>query len=437
MLVIVSDIHLTDGSSGQTINAGAFRTFVEDLQTSVRDACFRADGKFVPLERCDLLLLGDVLDVIRSDAWLRSPEGLRPWSGNDQIGPTVRAVTRGILAHNERALAYLRDLGGRISVTDNAGNRFEIPLNIHYFVGNHDWFYHLPGPDFDAARADVVQALALANDPTRPFPHQVAEASPALFELIRAHRLHPQHGDLYDEMNFEARRGRDFSSLGDCIVVELVNRFPIEVQRALDLGDNHPDFLSLREIDNVRPLLAIPGWIQGVLRRSSLGRPQKEEVMAVWDRLAEGFVDHPFVRSLDVWGLDKVDKLELALRFSRGLPLRFLTAVSDQLNLLTWSESYAKNALKEDALLRGEADYVAYGHTHFPETVSLDLAKFGAALREQTYFNTGTWRRVHQRCIREPGSFEFGSFHVMTFVILYVGTERGGRRYETWTGQLS
>ena len=112
MLVIISDIHLTDGSSGQTIEAGAFRTFVEDLQTSVRDACWRADGRFVPLERCDLLMLGDVLDVIRSDRWLASPEGLRPWSGNEQIGPIVRAITSGILKHNERALAHLRELGG-------------------------------------------------------------------------------------------------------------------------------------------------------------------------------------------------------------------------------------------------------------------------------------------------------------------------------------
>jgi len=438
MLVIISDIHLTDGSSGQTIEAGAFRSFVENLQVSVRDACWRKDGRFIPIERCDLLLLGDVLDVIRSDHWLTPGETIRPWSPDPaELGPVVRAITSKILERNFRALAHLRNLGGKITARDDAGNAFEIPLFIHYFVGNHDWFYHLPGPDFDAARREVVQALALANDPNQPFPHQLAEATPELFQLIRRHRLHPQHGDLYDEMNFEVRRGRDFSSLGDCIVIELVNRFPVEVQKALSLEATDPDFTALREIDNVRPLLAIPGWIQGVLRRSKLNRAQRAEVMNVWNHLADGFVEHPFVRSLDIWGLDKVDKLELALKFSKGLPLQVLTAVSDHLNLFAWSESFAKSALKEDALLRGEADFVAYGHTHHPETVSLDLREFGGEIREHVYFNTGTWRRVHQRCIREPGSFEFGSFHVMTFVLLYIDGERGGRRYETWTGQLS
>jgi UDP-2,3-diacylglucosamine pyrophosphatase LpxH len=353
------------------------------------------------------------------------------------MGPVVRDITTRILLRNKDALAYLRDLNGKITVSDGSGKSFDIPLYIHYFVGNHDWFYHLPGPDYVAARKEVIAAFGLSNDSASPFPHQLAEASPELFKLIRAHRLHPQHGDLYDEMNFEARRGRDYSSLGDCIVVELLNRFPIQVKHALALKDDDPDFASLREIDNVRPLLAVPSFIQGVLRRSKLERPQKEQVMKVWDNLAETFIDHPFVRSLDVWGFDKVDKLELALRFSSGLPLRALSALSDKLNLVAWAESYAQSALKEDALLRGEAEFVAYGHTHHPETVSLDLAEFGAEVREQVYFNTGTWRRVHQRCVRQPHSFEFGSFHVMTYVTLYVGTERGGRRYETWTGQLA
>jgi len=32
MLVIISDLHLTDGTSGETIRAGAFRAFRESLR---------------------------------------------------------------------------------------------------------------------------------------------------------------------------------------------------------------------------------------------------------------------------------------------------------------------------------------------------------------------------------------------------------------------
>jgi UDP-2,3-diacylglucosamine pyrophosphatase LpxH len=435
MLVVISDLHLTDGSSGQTIHAGAFRSFVENLTGSVEDACWRHDGRFVPIERCDLLLLGDVLDVIRSDRWLRSGV-LRPWSGNEQIGGMVQQITAGILAHNESALAHLRNLGGKIRVLDPGGKAVEIPFAIHYFVGNHDWFFHVQGPEFDQTRRAIVQAFGLSNDFRKPFPHLLQEAEGSLLERVRAHRLYPQHGDLYDEMNFEPKRGRDFSSLGDSIVVELLNRFPIDVQQSLDLAEQHPDVLLLREIDNVRPLLAIPGWIQGVLRRSTLAEPAKKKVMQVWHSRVDEFLELPFVRSLDVWGWDKVDTLQVALRVSGGFSLRVLTSISDRVDRLTRGETLASFALKEEALARGEADFVAYGHTHHAETVSLDLVPAEKGVREQLYFNTGTWRRVHQRCIREPDALEFSSFHVMSYVVFYRDGERAGRRYETWSGQL-
>lgn len=436
MLVVISDIHLTDGSSGETIHAGAFRSFVENLVSCVQDACWRADGSFVPIERCDLLLLGDVLDVIRSDHWLRSG-ALRPWSGNDAIAELIDAITVKILERNREALDHIKNLGGKVTVTDPSGQAIAIPLQVHYFVGNHDWFYHVPGPAFDRARQRIVDAFGLANDARRPFPHLLAEAAPALLERIQRHRLYPQHGDLYDEMNYEAQRGRDYSSLGDCIVVELVDRFPLDVQQVLNLPGDHPDIRALREIDNVRPLLAIPNWIQGVLRRSTLPESARKQVMEVWDGQVDAFLEVPFVRSLDVWGWDKVDTLEVALRLSSGLSLRLLSALSDRLDKLTHGESLAQHALREESLLRGEADFVAYGHTHAPETVALDLVPTNAGVREQMYFNTGTWRRVHQRAIRQPQALEFASFHVMTFVLFYVDGERGGRRYETWTGQLA
>lgn len=435
MLVVISDLHLTDGSSGQTIHAGAFRSFVENLESSVEDACWRQDGRFVPIERCDLLLLGDVLDVIRSDRWLRTGP-LRPWSGSEQIGGLVQQITAGILANNADALQHLRDLNGKVRVLDPSGKPVEIPFAIHYFVGNHDWFYHVQGAEFDQARRAIVAAFGLANDFRKPFPHLLSEAEGGVMERIRAHRLYPQHGDLYDEMNYEAKRGRDFSSLGDSIVVELLNRFPIDVQERLDLPTQHPDVLALREIDNVRPLLAIPGWIQGVLRRSSLKDSAKKQVMEVWHQKVEEFLELPFVRSLDVWGWDKVDTLQVGLRLSGGFSLQMLTSISERIGRLTSGETLAPYALKEDALLRGSADFVAYGHTHHAETVSLDLMPSAEGVREQIYFNTGTWRRVHQRCIREPGALEFTSFHVMSYVIFYRNGERAGRRYETWSGQL-
>jgi hypothetical protein len=53
MLVIASDLHLTDGtSSGETIRSSAFRIFRERLRDLAYDASWRADGKYKPIEEC-------------------------------------------------------------------------------------------------------------------------------------------------------------------------------------------------------------------------------------------------------------------------------------------------------------------------------------------------------------------------------------------------
>jgi hypothetical protein len=82
MLVIISDLHLTDGTSGETIKAGAFKTFRESFRDLAYDASWRSDDKYEPIQCMDLVLLGDILDVIRSTRWCEAPAGVRPISAN-------------------------------------------------------------------------------------------------------------------------------------------------------------------------------------------------------------------------------------------------------------------------------------------------------------------------------------------------------------------
>jgi len=79
MLVIISDLHLTDGTSGETIRPGAFRTFRESLRALAYDASWRDEKKYSPIDGIDLVLLGDILDVIRSTRWCAAGAGVRPW----------------------------------------------------------------------------------------------------------------------------------------------------------------------------------------------------------------------------------------------------------------------------------------------------------------------------------------------------------------------
>lgn len=59
MLVIISDLHSTDGRSGDTINGEAFRVFQEDLPVAITNASYRKGrGKgwpFRPIDQCDVI----------------------------------------------------------------------------------------------------------------------------------------------------------------------------------------------------------------------------------------------------------------------------------------------------------------------------------------------------------------------------------------------
>src|SRR5258708_27342737 len=112
MLVIISDLHLTDGTSGETIRPGAFRAFRESLRELAYDASWRSDKKYVPVDGIDLVLLGDILDVIRSTRWCGAPAQVRPWGDqNDpRFSDMVRRITEEVIRNNQQSLDILKTL---------------------------------------------------------------------------------------------------------------------------------------------------------------------------------------------------------------------------------------------------------------------------------------------------------------------------------------
>jgi len=447
MLVVISDLHLSDGTTGQTISPGAFYIFAQRLKELAVAASWRAGSVYQPIERIDLVLLGDVLDVLRSSRWLARPN-VRPW-GNphapefvDQVG----RITDNVLQHNADALSVLRGLAAQGGVTVPPALRAAkpaaeaegqpVPVRIHYMVGNHDWFYHLPGPNYDALRQELVEHMGLANRPGQPFPHEITE-SEELLSAMRRHKVAARHGDLYDPFNFEG--DRDASSLGDVIVIELANRFAAEV--AAGLGNELPasTIIGLREIDNIRPLMLIPAWIDGLLERTCALPAMRKRVKNVWDRLADEFLAIDFVRQRDTWSpFDLVDGLQRALKFSKRLSIGWTSSIMEWLNKVRGSQSssYYHHALTEQDFRNRRAKHIVYGHTHHGESVPLDASYAEGYVLDQVYFNSGTWRRVHRATQLAPGEHEFIASDVMTYLTFFHDDERKGRPYETWSGTL-
>lgn len=450
MLVIISDLHLTDGTSGQTIKANAFRIFAERVRDMAFDASFRQDDTYRPVERIDILLLGDILDVIRSTAWLEDGATARPWSdpSNNAFIEKVKDISDAILEHNVPSLAHLRNLSEDNGLTlpppdatgeqpADEGDPCPVAVNIHYMVGNHDWFYHLPGTAYDPLRQNVVEAMGLANDFTAGFPHE-PEESVELARVLRDHEVFARHGDIYDPFNFE--EDRDESSLGDCIVVELLNRFPLAVNDLM--GQHLPQACldGLRELDNVRPLLAIPIWIDALLQKTGVGKREVKRVKGIWDGLVDDFLGLDFVRERDSFfnPWDSVDKLEIALKFSKGISLSTAGALANWWNdqMGASDDSAYPYAMKERAFKNRSARYLVYGHTHDHEIVPLDASFPGSQRFDQIYFNSGTWRRVHRLAKAHPDEQEFMAYDVMTYLSFFKGDERKGRPFACWSGAL-
>ena len=90
--------------------------------------------------------------------------------------------------------------------------------------GNHDWFFHLPGEPNDRIRQKVIQRIGLQN-PVSPFPHHAGE-SDVIQSIFNKHKVTARHGDIYDPFNYFKKKGRNYSCLGDALVVELFNPIP-------------------------------------------------------------------------------------------------------------------------------------------------------------------------------------------------------------------
>ncbi|HEX9111941.1 MAG TPA: hypothetical protein VF845_10720 [Terriglobales bacterium] len=448
MLVIISDLHLTDGSSGDTIQAGAFFLLRERLRSLAYDASWRKPDVYRPLERIDLLLLGDILDVIRSTLWCGAPPQVRPWGdpNSAEFVKMISTINDGILVNNAKSLSVIRSLSKEDAITvpkalensrpatdktdyTRAADRVVVPVYVHYLVGNHDWFYHLPGSPYDVIRATVVAQMGLANLASQPFPHDPNEY-PELLQIYAAHRVFARHGDIFDSSNYDGDRNK--SSLGDAIVVELLNRFPDTVRQRLGTQLSSECLSGLKEIDNVRPLVTIPSWIEGLLRRTC-SEQQGKAVKEIWNGLVDRFLEIEFVKA-------HKSALKWALKFSQGISLATLSKG------LLWAEKkfgigndgpFYPNALNEKAFKDRTAAHFVYGHTHLYEIVTLRASEPRAGIGfDQVYVNSGTWRAVHELAVATPKEEQFVGYNVMTYLVFYKDDERTSRGFESWSGAL-
>lgn len=394
LLIFVSDIHLTDRLHGAAISrAEQFARFWQRISI--------ARGKR-PAELC---IVGDLFDLVRSPSWFEGRS--RPYHG---------ATTNGVIKNVERIVAETieREAGFFAAIRERVATG---ELTIHYVVGNHDRLLKTS----PAARLAVSRALTGGD---RLELHDELE--------FRDHGVLAYHGNVGDPINASPEGD---ATIGDAIGSELILKFPRQL-RAM-VGADHPGIEQIDDIDDVRPVYAVPAWVrqQSIIRRELL-RPMGQ----VWNDVVEEFLANEFVRRWlssqhRTFSLDLGKKLRLLLELSRN---RLIAHGSDEkLTQLyrffqhSFDGKMSTFAATELARRRG-LRFVVNGHSHFPSMQPLGTIDGKPAV----YFNTGTWRAVHQIGHDLGGRPSFLAYDAMSYLVFFPDDDKLGRDYEWWTGAL-
>ncbi len=455
MLVAISDLHLDDGTCGKSLSPETFEIFRERLEQMAYSASWRVDGTYRPLESIDLLLLGDIFELIHSTQWLKDKNGnagsVRPWSdpSSPSLAQKVHEITQAILEHNADSMQILKRMadgeGIKLPPSDATGRaaadsceRINVPVSIYYMVGNHDWFYHLPGEGLHDTRRLLIETMGLQNTPA-PIPYEPHEWD-TLLRLFNKYRIYARHGDCYDKWCYNAKLGRDVPTLSDALSIDLVTRFPEEAEK--NLGGSLPGnfYQGLHEMINVRPMVAVPLWVSSQITNYRLAKKKEEALKDIWNELVTEFLQIDFVRGLDKkWNpFDSVDELELVLKLTRWTSLENFNKVIMLVKrkLFDGDTSFYKHAMKENAFTSRQADYIVYGHTHHHETIPLDVYNRQGKNIYQFLVNTGTWRSYYDLTRYHPEQQKFLPFQLMSYLAFYSEDERNGHRHEAWLGKL-
>lgn len=394
LLVFISDLHLTDLLKGPRVSKAEM---LDRFWTRIDVARLGRPA--------ELVFVGDLFDIVRSPRWLEGKR--RPY--HEPSPASIAVVEQIVEATLAREHAFFDRLRGHVE---------QGKLEISYILGNHDRLLRFA----PQARRRIWKAMT-GRDEDIEFPNE---------KVFPEHRVLAHHGHSGDFICY----GRDGSApIGDAIGLDLIVRFPPLLRDRLDV----PDPVELEDIDDVRPIYAVPAWVRqlGEYRRGIV-RPLSE----TWAQLVEEFLDNSFVKD---WmkaqhralKLDGGKQLRLLLELSTG---RIMGKAQDKrmtqiykMFQHSFDGRFARRAADRlsEPKYRG-LQFMVNGHSHFPSMTP--LGNIGG--RPAAYFNTGTWRTVHQIGTHMEGRPTFLAYDAMTYLVFFPEGDSLGRDYEWWTGAM-
>ena len=298
MKVFLSDLHLGDGKERDDFQ------FHREFKDLVR----KLSREFKKIE---MILLGDIFDLIRTQKYYEF-DGLPH--------PEVKLkVMEDIVEQHIPFFETLRYFTRKKS------------RQLRYVVGNHDF-----GVTLDPRLLEMIRekfGLVL---------------TPANHYRDKSLGIWAEHGHRYDIVNntFNQDGTPIPYSLGDKIVVEIVDKFYEKVRKKQDELGIDPEIIN--DLDNVRPQTAIDNWLDSIDEEGKLKQ-------IYYDTITEFIASHP----------GEVGNLVVDLIAGKYQP-----------DLVKAAKQLAKE---------GVGKYIIFGHTH--DALTKDLKK------GRRHLNTGTWRK--------------------------------------------
>ncbi len=360
MLMFVSDIHLTDQTLAPPVPLEALGKFVEYVKKTAPTA-----------DRIEIVLLGDIFDVLRSCYWLVRisqedfvPAEIRPWDSIDYpVERVVKTILNGIKAKYKPFFDSLNNIN---------------KVTITWIPGNHD---RLVG--ITQAGEEFLRDIGVQKGENDIIGDQYG--------------VYACHGHRFDELNFQEKY--DFPSYGDGIVVELLNKLQVEAAKKCKIVNfNHGDIKFLTAIEYVHPPLQALKWIVeriGAVSEQVL----KFRIKTAWSKVLTDFKNSEIFAALS------------SNKFLQEKFISLITSLGDYSQYISvlgifgdFESAPRKQTDKFVKYLRKEKPHIKYlvtGHTHNPGI---------EPMHGLSYVNTGWWARRYDY----PQEPRMSGFNVVT-----------------------
>jgi UDP-2,3-diacylglucosamine pyrophosphatase LpxH len=442
MMVLVSDLHLTDERTATNVNPEAFKLFAGEVA---------ATAKKRGAKETVLVLLGDILDLVRSDYWLRQgiPPEERPWGG--ELEPAT-GMNRNREAIERQFSAILDDILRSPTALELKAALAELErtcpaLSVRYVVGNHDrvlW-------NFPALQAAVREAMPQISG----FDFSVVSEDYGVVARhghewdVNCHGWEFRNRVLLPHENVarfspEAYR---VMAIGEAVTAELMGGL---IYHATQLGTPPAIVKQLKDVNNLRPMLHVFEWLDWI--GAPEARENQQRLYEALRQALDGLLRCSLARRWDrmrtdlLVSADLIDRLQQARSLVLGPNfgsfrgrVEGLKRLERTVPFLFREEDILREGARSEEVFRGPGSRgtiqrVVYGHTHRARHDYFHGNQDGTV---QMYVNTGTYLPL----ITEADDGEsFASSIQMVYVYLYrmdedLDTkEPGTTSMDVWTG---